>query len=196
MPLRQTAAAAPKVLESGRFFASAYDSQPSQSIAKASPIACGVSDLHHSYITHGAITCNGRQTREKNPAYLSGFCKCVQSLETPESITRNEQVSGSSPLVGSLKSAILQGKRKPGRTRSSPSYSNRTATRAWLSTILRPQQYIAYSFLVDETSDVRASSSWTSALQSPRKFSSSRKISNRGDAPVPLLSYDALIASS
>jgi hypothetical protein len=49
----------------------------------ASPIACGLSDLHHSYITHGAITCNGRQTREKNPAYLSGFCKCVQSLETP-----------------------------------------------------------------------------------------------------------------
>src|SRR5215211_6272557 len=48
----------------------------------ASPIACGVSDLHHPYITHGAITCNGRQTKEKNPAYLSEFCKCVQSLET------------------------------------------------------------------------------------------------------------------
>src|SRR5215208_7993138 len=37
------------------------------------------------------------------------------------------------------------GKRKPGRTRSSLSYSNRTATRAWLRTILRPQEYIAYS---------------------------------------------------
>src|SRR5829696_198577 len=58
-------------------------SQPSQSRAMASPIACGVSDLHHSYITHGAITCNGRQTREKKPAYLSGFCKCVQSLGMP-----------------------------------------------------------------------------------------------------------------
>src|SRR5687768_5304991 len=51
--------------------------------AMSSAIACGDSDLHHSYITHGAITCNGRQTREENPAYLSGYCKCGQSLETP-----------------------------------------------------------------------------------------------------------------
>ena len=54
-------------------------------------------------------------------------------------LTRNEQVSGSSPLVGSSFCCDLQEKRKSGRTRSSPSYSNRTATRAWLSTILRPQ---------------------------------------------------------
>jgi len=60
-------------------------------------------------------------------------------------ITRNEQVSGSSPLVGSLFCFDLQEKRKSGRTRFSLSYSNRTATRVGLSTALRPQEYIACS---------------------------------------------------
>src|SRR5918995_1287548 len=77
-------------------------------------------------------------------------------------LTRNEQVSGSSPLVGSSFCCDLQEKRKSGRTPSSLSYSNRTATRAWLRSILRPQQYIAYSLsrevltkVVDQSSITR-----------------------------------------
>ena len=48
---------------------------------------------------------------------------------SPLFLTRNEQVSGSSPLVGSLFSLDLQVKRKRDTTPSSPTYTNRTATR-------------------------------------------------------------------
>jgi hypothetical protein len=78
-------------------------------------------------------------------------------------------VSGSSPLLGSSFSRDLQEKRKSGRTRSSPSYSNRTPTRAWLGTMLRPQEYIAYS-LSRRIFGSPCISTWTSALRRSTKF--------------------------
>jgi hypothetical protein len=50
---------------------------------------------------------NGVQAGEENLAYIRGFCKLWQAaamLGNTLFLTRNEQVSGSSPLVGSFDS--------------------------------------------------------------------------------------------
>ena len=91
-------------------------------------------------------TQNTQQGREKKPLQICGICNPLHTPATPElSLVAGAGVSGSSPLVDSPFCCGLQEKRKSGRTPSSLSYSNRTATRAWLRTILRPQEYIAYS---------------------------------------------------
>jgi hypothetical protein len=62
-------------------------------------------DLHHLYITQRAILRNGVQAGEENLAYIRGFCKLWQAaamLGNTLFLIRNEQVSGSSPLVDSL----------------------------------------------------------------------------------------------
>src|SRR5215216_3806039 len=94
---------------------------------------------------HPAIVSNPENRKRFTYARFASVCNAQQPLTAHSWL---EQVSGSSPLVGSLFCCDLQVKRKPGRTRSSLSYSNRTATRARLRTILRPQEYITYSLQI------------------------------------------------
>jgi hypothetical protein len=96
--------------------------------------------------THWYTMDKVRAPDHRKPPKQAQFPDAVGQARTCASkLVAGAGVSGPSPLVGSLFCLNLQEKRKSCGTPSGPSYSNCTATQAWLRTILRLQEYIAYS---------------------------------------------------
>src|SRR5215211_7343898 len=76
------------------------------------------------------MPCNSGQYREQKTPCLRGICKPLQRPATTDrKLVAGAGVSGSSPLVGSPKSAVLQVKREVSQSSRASLYRNRTATR-------------------------------------------------------------------